>query len=178
MWYHPAWPRMRAFALPSFSEGYVRLNVRGREQHGIVAPEDYHRVCDEVEALLREVRDARTGTPMVAKIRRTREAALDSDPHLPDADLIVLWAAQPTDVVDTPLGRIGPLPFQRTGSHVERGFLLASGPGIPPAHAVPDAHALDVPPTILSLLGAPVPAYMQGRALFGAAATPAVAAAS
>lgn len=34
MWYHPAWKGMRAVALPSFSEGYVRLNARGREQEG------------------------------------------------------------------------------------------------------------------------------------------------
>jgi predicted AlkP superfamily phosphohydrolase/phosphomutase len=50
MWYQPAWPRMEAFALPSFSEGYVRLNVRGRERDGIVDPADFGRTADEVEA--------------------------------------------------------------------------------------------------------------------------------
>jgi predicted AlkP superfamily phosphohydrolase/phosphomutase len=168
MWYHPAWPRMRAFALPSFSEGYIRLNVRGRERDGIVDPADYERVCDEIEALLRQVRNARTGTPMVQKIMRSRMLKEISDTKLPDPDLLVLWTAEPADVVDTPLGRIGPMPFQRTGSHVERGFLLASGPGIPVGY-VPRRmpHALDLPPTILALMGISAPAYMDGKPLFG-----------
>jgi predicted AlkP superfamily phosphohydrolase/phosphomutase len=166
MWYQPAWPRMKAFALPSFSEGYIRLNVRGRETSGVLAPEDYGRVCGEIEELLAGMRDARTGQPMVANIMRSRMSALDSDPKLPDADLLVQWTARPVDVVDTPLGRIGPMPFQRSGSHVERGFLLASGPGIPCDPAAAEAHALDLAPTILSLVGAAIPGYMEGRPLF------------
>jgi hypothetical protein len=166
MWYQPAWSRMRAFALPSFSEGYVRLNVRGREASGLVAPEDYLRVCDEIEELLAGMRDARTGEPMVANVMRTRRSALDADPKLADADLLVQWTARPVDVVDTPRGRIGPLPFQRSGSHVERGFLLAAGPGIPSDSNGAEAHALDLAPTILSLVGAPIPGYMEGRPLF------------
>ena len=166
MWYHPAWPHMRAFALPSFSEGYIRLNVRGRERDGIVDPADYDRVCEEVETLLRGVRNARTGTPLVKKIMRARALTGSGDVKLPDPDLLVLWAAEPADVVDTPLGRIGPLPFQRTGSHVERGFLLAAGPGIPAGRGLTGTpHALDLPPTILSLMQVPVPTYMEGHPL-------------
>jgi predicted AlkP superfamily phosphohydrolase/phosphomutase len=165
MWYHPAWPTMKAFALPSFSEGYVRINLRGRERHGIVAPEDYTRVCDDVEAMLREVRDARTGKAMVVDILRPRSVATADDPKLPDPDLLVLWTPHPTDVVDTPCGRIGPMPFQRTGSHVARGFMLASGAQVANAALPPDAHALDLAPTILSLMNAPIPTYMEGRAL-------------
>jgi hypothetical protein len=167
MWYHPAWPTMKAFALPSFSEGYIRINLRGRERDGIVAPEDYDRVCDDIESLLRGVRDARTGTPIVVNIMRPRTNDLRDDPKLPDPDLLVLWAPRPTDVVDTPCGRIGPMPFQRTGSHVERGFVLASGPGIGHVTLPPDPHALDLAPTILSLMDAPIPAHLEGRALFG-----------
>ncbi|MDQ3347145.1 MAG: hypothetical protein M3545_04180 [Acidobacteriota bacterium] len=63
MWYHPAWAGMKAFALPSFSEGYVRLNVRGREERGIVDPADYEAVCEETSAGLLRLTDARTGKP-------------------------------------------------------------------------------------------------------------------
>jgi predicted AlkP superfamily phosphohydrolase/phosphomutase len=167
MWYRPAWPRMKAFALPSFSEGYVRLNLRGREKSGIVDPADYGRVCDEIETLVRQVRDARTGRPIVHDIVRPRGSADAVDPKLPDADLLIRWAARPADVVDSPLGRIGPMPFQRTGSHVERGFLVACGPGMSPEAAPPSGHALDLAPTILALLDAPVPPYLEGKPLFG-----------
>ena len=165
MWYQPAWPRMKAFALPSFSEGYVRLNVRGRERDGIVDPADYARTLDDVEALLRQVRNARTGSPLVDRVIRCRTSAEARDPKLPDPDMVVIWAAEPADVVDSPVGRIGPMPFRRTGSHVERGFLLASGAGIPAGLHLPEPRGIDVAPTILSLMDVPIPSYMDGKPL-------------
>ena len=167
MWYAPAWRQMRAFALPSFSEGYVRLNVRGREAAGIVPPEAYGTVCDEVAAELRRLINARTGEPMVRDVARTRADAFH--PRLPDerpadADLIVMWTSRPADVVDHPrAGRIGPVPFKRSGSHVHRGFFMARGTGIPAARRLPEAHALDLAPTLMALAGAPVPAHFEGR---------------
>jgi hypothetical protein len=166
MWYQPAWPAMKAFALPSFSEGYLRLNVRGRERDGIVDPRDYNRTCDEIEALLRQVRNPRTGSPMVRRVVRCRTSVEDLDGKIPDADLIVLWTAEPADVVDTPVGRIGPVPFRRTGSHVERGFLLTSGAGIPRGLDLGEPEALDLAPTILSMMGEPIPTHMDGRSVF------------
>ena len=78
-WYRPAWPRMKAFALPSFADGYVRINVKGRDPQGIVSPDEYDSVCDEVSAILSRLRDGRKGLPMVKGIRRTRK-----DPLTPD----------------------------------------------------------------------------------------------
>jgi hypothetical protein len=75
---------------------------------------------------------------------RARTTAEDRDPKGPDPDLLILWTAEPADIVETPLGRLGPMPFQRTGSHVERGFVLASGPGIPSAAVPAEPHALDL----------------------------------
>ncbi len=169
MWYHPAWSGMKAFALPSFSEGYVRLNVRGRESAGIVEPAEYERVCDEVTAEIMRVTDARTGKPAVRRVVRTRQGpdgpAMDGE-RPSDADLIVIWDGVPIDVVDHPsAGRIGPVPFKRSGSHVHRGFLMAAGPGVAPGRRLPEAHALDIPPTILSLLGASIPAHFDGKPL-------------
>jgi hypothetical protein len=163
MWYSPAWPRMKAFALPTFSEGYVRINLRGREAAGIVEPSDYERVCEEVVSMVSDVTNARTGEPLVKRVERTRSGPEDRDPRRPDPDLIVLWRSDPADVVDSPtLGRIGPLPFNRSGSHVHRGFLLAAGPSIPSGAVLPRGQALDIAPTILALMGAPIPSYCDG----------------
>jgi predicted AlkP superfamily phosphohydrolase/phosphomutase len=169
MWYHPAWAGMKAFALPSFSEGYVRLNVRGREASGLVDPSAYDTTCDEITGELLRLTDARTGKPAVKRVVRTRVGpdgpAVDGE-RTSDADLIVIWDGVPIDVVDHPTaGRIGPVPFKRSGSHVHRGFLMASGPGVPAATRLAEAHALDIPPTILTLLGAPVPAHFDGTPL-------------
>jgi predicted AlkP superfamily phosphohydrolase/phosphomutase len=171
MWYHPAWPAMKAFALPSFSEGYVRINVRGREGAGWVEPADYQSACDDVERELRLLRNPRTGQPAVSRVVRTRRdpfQASSPDDRPSDADLIVLWDSSPTDVVDSPtVGRIGPVPFKRSGSHVNRGFLIATGAGIPAGVTLREHHALDLAPTILDLMGAPIPDHAEGVAMFG-----------
>jgi predicted AlkP superfamily phosphohydrolase/phosphomutase len=166
IWYRPAWPRMRAFALPSYSEGFVRINVRGREGHGLVDAASYGDVCDEITRLLHDLVDARTGAPIVKDVVRTRDGAFDQEGGAPDPDLIVRWRSGPVDVIDSPsLGRIGPVPFPRTGTHLSRGFVLAAGHAIPAGAEIAGAHALDLAPTILSLLGAPAPGYMTGRPL-------------
>jgi predicted AlkP superfamily phosphohydrolase/phosphomutase len=162
MWYRKLWPRMMAFALPTFSEGYVRLNVKGREASGIVEPGDYDRVCDEVQAEIERTTDARTGRAIVRDVLRTRRSPMESSPSLPDGDLIVRWEPCPTDVVDNPaLGRIGPLPYYRSGGHTEEGFLWLSGPGIAAGTRLSDGRPTSLAPTLLALLGARIPDYMK-----------------
>jgi predicted AlkP superfamily phosphohydrolase/phosphomutase len=161
---------MKAFALPSLSEGCIRLNVRGREVLGIVDPEHYGAVCEEIVNELHALRNPRTGAPVVARIRRTRntanQAAIPGARPSP-ADLIVQWVSEPVDVVDHPtVGRIGPVPAKRSGSHVHRGFIMAAGPGLPAGVHLPERHALDLAPTILTLLGAPLPKHFEGRPIF------------
>jgi predicted AlkP superfamily phosphohydrolase/phosphomutase len=169
VWYQSLWSKMKAFALPSYSEGYIRINLAGREPQGIVTADDYDAVCQEITDELHQLTDGRTGQPMVREVIRTRTTPLDANPHLPDADLIVLWQEEhATDVVDSPgLGRVGPVPYLRTGSHRARGFLLAQGPGIAAGSDLPLGHALDLAPTLLDLMDAPVPSHWQGRPLLG-----------
>lgn len=171
-WYKPSWTKMKAFALPSFSEGYIRINLKGREAHGIVAPSDYDALCTEISDHLARLVDARTGAPMVKRIMRTRQSALDTDPKLPDADLVVIWQEEhATDIVESPeFGRIGPLPHLRTGSHRSQGFMMAKGPGIEPNSVLPTGHSLDVTPTLLALMDAPIPDYFDGKPLIEAPA--------
>lgn len=165
-WYEPMWTRMTAFALPSFSEGYVRINVAGREPHGVVAPKDYISVRDEIVALVQDMEDARHGIPMVRKTWTTRDNPFEEG-NLPDADIVFGWQDRfAADVVDHPLfGRIGPVPFQRAGSHRPLGFMLAAGPGVPNEIKPPRGHALDIAPTILSLMEARIPQRLEGKAL-------------
>ncbi|MBD2103245.1 alkaline phosphatase family protein [Leptolyngbya sp. FACHB-261] len=166
-WYKPFWPQMKAFAIPSYSEGYVRINLQGREPEGVVTPSEYEALCDQLSGCLYALKDGRTGQPTVKQVLRTRQSATDNDPKLPDADLVVIWQEEyATDVVDSPdLGRIGPVPYNRTGSHRANGFLLAQGPGIVPGSQLPVGHALDLAPTILNLMGAPIPQHYEGKPL-------------
>jgi predicted AlkP superfamily phosphohydrolase/phosphomutase len=152
-WYARHWPSMPAFALPTFADGHVRINLAGRERDGIVDPDDYKRACDDVEELLRQCRDARTGAPVVGEVLRTR-AADPNDPGGPDCDLLVLWEGAPDAIEHPDLGVIGPFPHLRTAHHTNHGFALVSGPGIA-AGERGTRSTLDLPPTLLTLLRRP-----------------------
>ena len=167
VWYSPFWPQMKAFALPTASQqGKIRVNLSGREAKGLVAMEDYDGVCAEITQHLRSLRNARTGTPLVREVRMAaRGASVD---HGDDAfaDLIVDWHPEPADVIDSPtFGRFGPVQYMRTGGHAENGFVLMVGPDIRPDTRLPDGHVLDLAPSILSMLGAPLPSYLDGHPL-------------
>jgi predicted AlkP superfamily phosphohydrolase/phosphomutase len=167
MWYKPFWPKMKAFALPTFAvEGFVRINLKGREPEGIVEPDNYDELCEELTQHLYNLKDARTGKSVIKKVVRTRDNVLDQDPDLPNADLVVVMADCPSDVVDSPqFGRIGPVPHHRTGGHPPEGFLIAKGLGITPGSKLPEGHVLDLPPTILKLMGLPYAEYFEGKSL-------------
>lgn len=171
-WYAPLWPTMKAFALPSVADGYVRINVQGRESQGCVAPADFLKVGDELAAAISTLVDARTGKPLVKEVIRIRQDAFDADPKKMPADLLIVFQEEhPVDVADSPLfGRIGPLPYFRSSTHQSHGALVENlmlvSPGAGTQHEMLAGSAApeDVPATILALLGLERPAEMDGLA--------------
>jgi predicted AlkP superfamily phosphohydrolase/phosphomutase len=159
-WHRKHWSAMPWFALPSFSDGHVRLNLRGRERDGVIPLDAYERTCDELEAALRLARDARSGEPVVDQVLRMRAG----DPLAPDgpgADLVVTWKLT-SDAFEHPAaGVVGPFALPRSGSHTDNGFLLVDGPGIPPAR-LGERPTIDLAPTLLALLGWPKPPGLPG----------------
>ncbi|WP_017296393.1 alkaline phosphatase family protein [Geminocystis herdmanii] len=166
-WYQPLWHQMKAFALPAFNDGQIRLNLKGRESQGIVDASEYNSVCEEITTQLLQLVDGRTGKPIVKRVIRTRKSPLIDDSKLPDADLIVKWEENPTDVVDSPkYGRIGPVPYFRPGGHRAGGFLMAKGEGIIENSSFGSGNIVDLAPTILKLMDVPIPEYFDGKPLF------------
>jgi len=171
-WYKPIWSKMKAFALPSVSDGYVRVNVKGREQEGLVDPRDYDAVCNEIAETLLQVIDARTGESIISKVLRVRKTPFESDARQSPADLIVLFKEElPTDTVDSPaLGRIGPLPFFRPGGHQKQGSTIRNCFMVRLADSVAGeirttGFLEDVPATIAALLGKSLGADRDGKSL-------------
>lgn len=174
MWYSPLWSQMKAFALPAFAAGHIRLNLKDREAQGIVNVADYDSVCDEITQLLYQLKHGRTGQPIVKDVLKTRTQAnaLSAQSNLPDADLVVIWHEQPSDVIDSPdLGRIGPMTYYRSGGHRSAGFLLAKGPNIKAGSTIDHARAVDIGPTIRELMGASPLPQCDGNSLFSLTTT-------
>ena len=166
MWYQHLWPEMKAFALPAFAAGHVRINLKGREPNGIVDPTDYDALCAELTGQLMQLTDARTGEPVVKEVIKTRKSPTDNSPNLPDPDLVVLWNDTPTDVVDSPdYGRLAPVTSYRPGGHRVPGWLLAKGEGIEPGGTLSKGAAIDIGPTILEVMNVPTPAHCDGKPL-------------
>ena len=162
--YRRHWPCMPAFALPSFYDGRIRLNVRGRERYGMIEPSRYEEACEAIASLLRECRNPRTGDPAVDVIERadTREPLAVTGS---EADLIIVWRGVVTALEHPRLGLVGPVPLRRTGGHTGRyGVAYMLAPGLDPGDRGVRS-AFDVVPTIVDLLGDPPAAHMSGTSL-------------
>ena len=162
--YQPYWHAMSAFALPSFYDGSIRLNLIGRERDGIVKPGEYGRVLGSVEALVRECIDPATGTSAVDFVRYPAP----KDPQeltSTQSDLVVVWKGTPVCLEHPSLGRIGPVPYRRTGGHTGPfGMAYVRSDGVPIGdHGV--RSAFDVAPTIIALTGSPQRRSLSGKSL-------------
>jgi predicted AlkP superfamily phosphohydrolase/phosphomutase len=165
------WSRTRAFGLPSAYTGFIRVNLRGREPRGIVSPgAEYVRLLDEIESELWKIVDSETGRCHVATVTRTAatfgRASEDAPATMPDLFVEFAPSRRWMDSVDHPRGQIRQRKpeFFRDSDHSRVGFIAMAGPRVAPG-VLGDISPLDVAPTCLSLLDAPLPAHMGGRVL-------------
>lgn len=165
------WSRTQAFSMMADVQGWIRINLSGRETAGIVKPgAEYDALCTRISEGLKTFVDADTGEPIIRKIVRSdRVFQGDRSDWLPD--LIVDWVESPASRMKaaySPLfGRIpwptpGRNPEGRGGNHNTQGFLIAAGPGVKSGN-IGTVDILDLAPTILNMLGQPVPAEMEGK---------------
>ncbi len=127
------WSSTRAFAQPADNQGYLRLNLRGRERDGIVEAAEAEHLMDQIATGLLTFHDP-DGTPSVKAVERvvdTFDSGIHSD-RLPD--LIVRWSDQPATRLDAVVSA-------QFGTVRRRG----SGSGRSGNHTAGDAWALVVP---------------------------------
>ena len=144
----------------------IYLNVAGREPEGTVAPEEYERVRNELADRLAAIPDDE-GRPMATHVYKPEELYGQVEGVAPD--LIVIFGDLLWRSVGTVGGDEGVHTFENdTGpddaNHAQDGLWIAAGAGVG-ARGNLDAHLLDVAPTVLDLLGLPIPEDMRGRSL-------------
>jgi predicted AlkP superfamily phosphohydrolase/phosphomutase len=162
------WSRSRAFCLPTDLEGCIRINVKGREPHGIVeAGAEYDDVCAALTEAALALVNPDTGAPAVREVCRIdRRFPGERRDHLPD--LVVAWAegAPIARVYSERAGLVtGRSPDPRTGTHQPRSFVAMRGPRIRRGPLPEGLHIVDVAPTMLACLELPPAPGMDGRAL-------------
>lgn len=166
------WSRTRAVALLDDLQGFIRINLRGREREGIVEPgAEYDALCKEIIQGLMTFTHEDTGEAMVEEVFRSDERYAGGEYLHEFPDLVVKWGPRPIvecgAFVSPKYGRIvwpapGRVPDGRSGHHLSDGWLAAVGQGVKPGAVWEGLHAFDLVPTLHKLAGAPVPEGMAG----------------
>jgi predicted AlkP superfamily phosphohydrolase/phosphomutase len=152
--------RSRAVAIPIFNHIFgIRINTEG---------EPKERLRAEISQALRELTDPQTGLKLVEHIYRG-EDYYDGPLAQNVPELIVMM--NPDYGGSYRLGRYSSVVTElqvhtHRGNHRMEGILSARGPEIArQAQPLPDLDIEDVAPTVLHLMGLPVPVDMDGRVL-------------
>ncbi len=144
--------------------GQVRINMKGREPAGIVEPgAQYENLRKLVIDKLKQVRDPENGKQIIDHVYTKEE--LFSGPHLAEAPDLMVHA--PRGYMVVPWKSVDNKLVSRSvwsGKHSTRGLLAIKGPGVHKGK-VCEASVVDVAPTILYVMGMPIPADMDGNVI-------------
>jgi predicted AlkP superfamily phosphohydrolase/phosphomutase len=159
------WAQTRAYSFGNIGQIYV--NLRGREPEGIVEPgREYEQVLDEITAALFELKD--DGAPVVDEVYRSKD--IYHGPYAdygPDLNIIMRGMAYTAQswremAGDQVFGISG---THYTGIHRPVGMMSFSGPSVPPLGRQAEVQIVDIAPTLLWMLGLPIPDDIDGKLL-------------
>ncbi|MBN1425096.1 alkaline phosphatase family protein [Candidatus Fermentibacteria bacterium] len=167
------WDETTAFSEELPYAPAVRLNVRGREGRGTVAPSRYESVRDEIAQALENWRDRETGAMVVRRVLRREEAYQGpAVSAMPDLLLDLAIPGGYTYVVASSGGSMGPVQVRldprvlgakgwgMNGTHRREGIFVATGGSLTAGRIAGTIHSEQVAASILASLAVPVPASM------------------
>jgi predicted AlkP superfamily phosphohydrolase/phosphomutase len=162
---HIDWSRTAAYAQGNF--GQIFLNIKGRQPEGCVDPADAPALIQQIKEKLSLLKHPQTGEPLVERVYERDE--IYSGPYRemgPDLTIVLKdWNYRTIGLHEfTTHQTISPA-FGPTGDHRMEGMIVATGPAFEPGSVPQNASLLDIAPTVLHLLGVPVPEDMDGRVL-------------
>lgn len=164
------WTRTKACVMHAGIYGFLYLNLKGRGPVGIVEPEDYERLRDEIAERLRgaEVTD-RAGRPIkifpeVYKTEELYRCTREENPGMPD----LLLSPEPGLAVIRKIRGRQPVRWcpeaRLEGTHRAEGIVALGGPNVRVGARI-EGNIVDMTPTALAMLGLRVPGDMEGRVL-------------
>ncbi len=163
------WAQTKAYRFPMYPpvEG-VMINVAGRQPNGCVQPgAEYESLRTRVLEEARSLRDPQTGETIVVEAYR-REELYHGD-HLetaPDLILVTRDCYKGGTGLDRLVDAVPREVLSKlSGVHRMEGILIAQGPTVRRHATITGARIIDLAPTILTVLGLPVPADMDGMPL-------------
>jgi predicted AlkP superfamily phosphohydrolase/phosphomutase len=171
------WSRTKAFCSEVLaSPPGIWINRKGVRPVGIVDQNEYGSLLNLIEQKLGELRDPRTGEAIVRHVFRRdeivhgpyRDEAADLTLDWWDTSLFSTSPSLPEHTAEPPVEIIEhkpPTTAEWGGTHRRDGILIAHGKPFRKGIAVEGARLIDMAPTILHLMGQPMPDDMDGRVL-------------
>jgi len=160
------WSKTTAYAASNTEQG-IYINLFGREPYGIIKPgNDYQEVRELIIKNLRDFEDPRTKEPIVSRIYKREE--IYSGPHMSIAPDIIFFLKEGEYLANVqPLDHLfeGLSWKTGTGTHRLEGIFIGYGKDMKNGIHIEDARIIDLAPTILNLMGIPIPDDMDGRVL-------------
>jgi predicted AlkP superfamily phosphohydrolase/phosphomutase len=167
------WKKTKAYSLGSY--GNIYINLRNREPGGVVGEgAEYEMLRDAISSSLMKLTDPVTGQKVVKRIFRREE--IYSGPRVSEAaDLLVQWDdagyhsvqrfGKQEEAVFSDQLHFHLTNMRFTGHHRMAGIFASVGKGMKYNSVIAGARIIDIAPTVLYLLGLPIPNDMDGRVL-------------
>ena len=175
------WSRTKAYCSEVLaSPPSIWINLKGIKPQGIVDPVEYDALVEFIVEKLAELKDPRTSKPVINRVYRRNEVFHGPFAH-EGADLVLDWWSEdslfstepsfPEDTGKPALVIREHRPSETSewgGTHRLNGILIARGSDFRSGAEMANARLIDIAPTVLHLLGVPVPEDMDGKVLASA----------
>ncbi len=174
------WNRTKAYCSEVLaSPPSIWINLKGVKPQGTVDPAEYDALVDFIVEKLSELKDPRTGKPVINRVYRRNEIFHGPFAH-EGADVVLDWwsedslfSTQPSFPEDTNKPALiirEHRPSETSewgGTHRLHGIVIGRGPAFKNGAEIANAQLIDIAPTLLHLLDVPVPEDMDGKVLTG-----------
>jgi predicted AlkP superfamily phosphohydrolase/phosphomutase len=158
------WSTTRAYYVGN-DGGAIFANVNGREPAGIVERgEDYEELTSEIVKKALEIADPVTGEKVIRRAYRSCDAYVGELDNAPDILLVENEGYRVTGGYNRQRTLLEDISV-RPGDHSTAGILFMLGNCIRSGYRITDATVQDITPTILHLLGIPIPIQIDGKPL-------------
>ena len=179
---HIDWSKTYAYSEETPYYPTIWINLKGREPEGIVDPENYGKLRDEIIEKLLQWKDEEDNNPLIKNVFK-REAIYHGDYVHKAPDLIIDWnlnrkgysylsrtshilnSERTIAKLDITKDKSSKFLFARSGSHREFGICIVTGKMVKLENTISNPEITDIAPTILYLLGVPIPKDIDGNVL-------------